>query len=46
MTKQELQAMLEKLEARWHSGNLGGPQEIVKLDKQMKELRKRIMAME
>jgi hypothetical protein len=40
-TKRELEAKLKRLEARWDKGN-GGPQEIMRLDRQMKELRKRI----
>jgi hypothetical protein len=40
-TKEELQAMLKRLEAKWDSGNVGDPYEIVKLDRQMKELRER-----
>jgi hypothetical protein len=42
-TKQELKAMLKRLEARWNSGNIGGPHEIVKLDRQMKHIRKKLL---
>jgi hypothetical protein len=42
----ELQSMLKRLKAKWDKGNFGDPQEIVKLDRQMKELRKKIQAME
>jgi hypothetical protein len=45
-TKQELQAMLKRLEAKWNSGSIGGPHEIVKLDRQMKELRRNIQALQ
>ena len=38
----ELQAMLKKIEARWDSGSVGNPEEIVKLDRQMKELKRKI----
>jgi len=44
-TKQELHAMLKRLEARWDKGNLVDPQEIVKLDRQIKEIRKKIHAL-
>jgi hypothetical protein len=42
----ELQTMLKRLEAKWDSGNIGGPQEIITLDRQMKELKKKIQALE
>jgi hypothetical protein len=45
-TKQELQAMLNRLEAKWNIGNFGDPHEIVRLDRQMKELKKKIRALE
>jgi hypothetical protein len=44
-TKEELQAMLKRLEAKWNSGNIGDPNAIIRLDRQMKEIRKRINAM-
>jgi hypothetical protein len=41
-TKQELEAMLKRLEAKWNKGNIGGPHEIINLDRQMKELKRRL----
>jgi hypothetical protein len=36
--------MLQRLEERWNSGKVNSPQEIVKLDRKMKELKKKIQS--
>jgi hypothetical protein len=38
----ELQTMLKRLSTKWDSGSISSPQEIVKMDRQMKELKKKI----
>lgn len=42
----ELQATLKKLKGKWDSGKLNIPHEIVRLDREMKELKKKIQAIE
>jgi hypothetical protein len=43
MTKEELQQQLARLEAKWSRGAFCGPKDIVQMDKQMKEIRKRLV---
>jgi len=43
-TRQELEQWLARLEAKWANGNFGDPHEIIRLAKQIKELRKKIQA--
>jgi hypothetical protein len=43
-TVMELKQMLQRLEARWDRGNLL-PSEIISLDRQIKELKKKILAL-
>jgi len=43
MSRKEYEATLARLEARWKKGKFASPQEIVKIDKQMKEIRKRLV---
>ena len=45
-SKQELEQWLARLEARWAKGAFCSPQEIVKMDRKMKELKKKIVQME
>jgi len=44
-TKQELEAWLKRLQDRWNSGEMSGPDEVGRLDRQMKELKKRLQTM-
>jgi hypothetical protein len=42
----ESQAMLKRVEAKWSSGSVSTPQEIVKLNRERKELKRKIQALE
>jgi len=44
-TLAELRAMLKRLEAKWDSGMTGDPHQLTRMDKQMKEIRKKIYAL-
>jgi len=44
-TLAELKTMLKRLEAKWESGNTGDSHELMRMDKQMKEIRKKIHAL-
>jgi hypothetical protein len=45
-TLSELLARLKTLDAEWSSGSVGSPEELVKLGKERKELKRKIQALE
>jgi hypothetical protein len=44
-TLAELCLMRKRIEARWISGKMGSPQEIVRLDRERRELERKIQAL-
>jgi hypothetical protein len=44
-TLAELTLMLQRIEARWNSGKMGSQQEIIRLDRERRELERKIQAL-
>jgi len=44
-TKQELEAWLKRLQDKWNSGQMSSPDEVGRLDRQMKELKKKLLTL-